>query len=600
MERDHRAVRDRGRSDALRSSARSSISSSALPGQIAGLLGGVWGIITARRSAARSIPSRRISGDRSCAWNKIEDQDPRDRRPPRPGRSAEGRSVSPNLPTALAAGGIVTRATLALVGEAGPEAVVPLPSRGDLLGSQTTNVYQIDVKVAPGANSGGEVGAGDRRLDPELRARRGESVARVMTTTFIPRAGIGPLEDVEAHVALGYYQASATVSLWDVAHWDTAGGAWEGAAPLDDVSCDVISVTVNEGRDVPLERFRPGSATVVLHDPDGRYSPWHAAPTPRKYGAIRVGIDLVVWAEIDGVRVPRFTGIVDTIDDSFPQTGDDHLVTRSTRFSITSRSSRRTTGRSNLPPETESAAARDRAGPRCCELCGTDVARYRGSLRSRRRPSAAVRARRDRSRPRHGARRGVVRPERRPRLLRDRNGLVLDPHYTAVQAIFGDVDNPPGEICYVDISLETSADKIKKLGLDVANVGGRRGRRLGPDVGRSVPVPDLSSVTTSFTKTRQDPRRRSRAQLAACAYCGESDRRANDQSRDGPGGPTRETSWTSTRTPLNRGPSSSYRLSSRRTTPDPRDDGDDHRRTQWTITFRTFAAVGVFNVRALG
>lgn len=50
----------------------------------------------------------------------------------------------------LAKGGIVTAPTLALIGEAGPEAVVPLNKAGNGLGGG--NNYQITVNVAPGAN----------------------------------------------------------------------------------------------------------------------------------------------------------------------------------------------------------------------------------------------------------------------------------------------------------------------------------------------------------------------------------------------------------------------------------------------------------------
>jgi hypothetical protein len=51
---------------------------------------------------------------------------------------------TPNIPL-LARGGIVTSPTLAMIGEAGPEAVVPL----DRLGG---NTYQVNVYVAPGAD----------------------------------------------------------------------------------------------------------------------------------------------------------------------------------------------------------------------------------------------------------------------------------------------------------------------------------------------------------------------------------------------------------------------------------------------------------------
>lgn len=59
----------------------------------------------------------------------------------------------PNIP-ALAQGGIVTRPTLALVGEAGPEAVIPLTNRKAAVGGTTIN---LTVNAGLGAD-GGEVG----------------------------------------------------------------------------------------------------------------------------------------------------------------------------------------------------------------------------------------------------------------------------------------------------------------------------------------------------------------------------------------------------------------------------------------------------------
>ena len=63
-----------------------------------------------------------------------------------------------NIPR-LATGGIVTSPTLAMIGEAGPEAVVPLPARRDLLGSGVTvNVYvQGDTDPAAAAKRIGAI-----------------------------------------------------------------------------------------------------------------------------------------------------------------------------------------------------------------------------------------------------------------------------------------------------------------------------------------------------------------------------------------------------------------------------------------------------------
>jgi len=58
-----------------------------------------------------------------------------------PGIGGKGFDV-PNIPE-LADGGIVTRPTVALIGEAGPEAVVPL-SRGGAMGNVTINVHGGD------------------------------------------------------------------------------------------------------------------------------------------------------------------------------------------------------------------------------------------------------------------------------------------------------------------------------------------------------------------------------------------------------------------------------------------------------------------------
>lgn len=60
---------------------------------------------------------------------------------------------TPNIPQ-LANGGIVTRATLAIIGEAGPEAVVPLNGRYGLGGG---NYYQISV-TAPVGSSPADIG----------------------------------------------------------------------------------------------------------------------------------------------------------------------------------------------------------------------------------------------------------------------------------------------------------------------------------------------------------------------------------------------------------------------------------------------------------
>lgn len=107
-----------------------------LPGKVSSAVSGLWdGIKTAFRNALNWIIR---------AWNSFRLQFPSfdfDWNGPLPGGeiTVGGWTVdTPNIPL-LANGGIVTRPTLALIGEAGPEAVVPL-SRGRGMGT-TVHVH---------------------------------------------------------------------------------------------------------------------------------------------------------------------------------------------------------------------------------------------------------------------------------------------------------------------------------------------------------------------------------------------------------------------------------------------------------------------------
>jgi hypothetical protein len=107
-----------------------------IPGKIADFLSGVFDIVTAPfRTAVNFIKG--IWNDFARGWNGITIHIP-SVDVPLIGKIGGGSVSLPDLPT-LARGGIVTRPMAALIGEAGPEAVVPL-KRGGGVGNTTFNV----------------------------------------------------------------------------------------------------------------------------------------------------------------------------------------------------------------------------------------------------------------------------------------------------------------------------------------------------------------------------------------------------------------------------------------------------------------------------
>jgi phage-related protein len=117
-----------------------------IPGKIADFLGSVFDIITAPFDRAIGFV-KGIWNSFARAWNGITIHIP-SVDVPLIGKIGGGSVSLPDLPT-LARGGVVTRATLAILGEAGPEAVIPL-ARAGAVGHTTFNVT---VNVPPTANA---------------------------------------------------------------------------------------------------------------------------------------------------------------------------------------------------------------------------------------------------------------------------------------------------------------------------------------------------------------------------------------------------------------------------------------------------------------
>lgn len=265
-----------------------------------------------------------------------------------------------------------------------------------------------------------------------------------MTTIFFTpnQGGLGPRTDCSVRVVLGYYPFDAGISRWDEAKWDVAGGGiWEGGAPVDDdVSANVMEVTYTAGRDQPLDRFRTGTCTVKLYDPEGKYSPWLDTATPAvDDGAIRPGITLRTEIVTATGKYPRFFGVVDQIIDNWAQVSPDpanpHIVTFRANDALA------TLAAYDGVPQTP-AGADELTGARLHRIA--DNAGYTGTRNFDVGSVACIATDLDKNALDEA---GLTTDTERGALwadglgvlqFRDRNGLVADGRYTVVQAKFGE------------------------------------------------------------------------------------------------------------------------------------------------------------------
>lgn len=363
----------------------------------------------------------------------------------------------------------------ALVLQAGASTPVPVPipagewlllEDGDALLLESGDVVEIELPFTPGDLLLLESGY-------LLLLESGDALLTEGVPYRPPREEMpGPLPDYAGvHVALGYYPPGTELSAWDSAEWDDVLALWEGDAPLRDISCDVLSVTWTQGRDQPLDRFRTGTCTVVVDDPTGALSPWATAPDAGAYATIRPGIDLVVWVELlDGSRIDRFTGIVDAIDDDWdpdPSLDGPHRVTFQALDYLQDLAA---FDGYELPPSgagetTGARLGRIVANAECRRPTNFDsgsVTVQETTLAKNALDEAGLVVDTER-----GAfwcdRSGVLQ-------FRDRNGLVDDPRYTTVQAIFGERPGD-GELCYATIGLATDQAKIRNV-VTISRAGG--------------------------------------------------------------------------------------------------------------------------------
>jgi hypothetical protein len=271
---------------------------------------------------------------------------------------------------------------------------------------------------------------------------------------------VGPVKGVKFHAWLQYYAPGDPVSLWDVAQWDSAD-TWTGDAIEHDVACDVISIGTNEGRDAPLGRFRVGTASIVVNDPEGIYTPWTDAADAESYSRIRPGIGLRIGATYNDVDYPIFHGTVDAIADEFPNVTGHEVTFNATDdlkyLALVDGIEQPPVGAGELPGarlERIFAAIGYQGMP---QLDAGSIPLLATVLNQNMESEAGIVIDTE-----VGALfclpDGTIR-------FRDRTGLETDPLYTEVQLVFGEVEP---ELCYDEIALLMNVDEVKNI-VTVAN-----------------------------------------------------------------------------------------------------------------------------------
>lgn len=270
----------------------------------------------------------------------------------------------------------------------------------------------------------------------------------------------GPLPGiVEFITRLHYFDPMQGLALWDFALWDDEVSAlWEGDPEPKDVICDVETISVTRGRDEPLSRFEPATATVTVADPEGVLSPWSTATDAHPYNAIRPGITLDIAARVlaDDAEYPIFTGHVTQITDTFP-TPRTHNVQFDAVDALDLLASYDGEEQS-LQGDGELAA------PRIARILGT--VQYAGPTSidegtTPLQPTTLDGNMLDHASDVADCEPGALFVDASGTLIfRDANGIANDERYTHVQAIFGDEDD---ELCYKEISLNTDATLVRNL-----------------------------------------------------------------------------------------------------------------------------------------
>ena len=141
------------------------------------------------------------------------------------------------------------------------------------------------------------------------------------------RALLGPVAVFPwAELGVGDSRAPTGQARWDRDRWDTPAARWAGTEPTWlDVSCEVNSAESDTGRTRVVERFRPGSAEVVLRNLDG-WADLSPPPTPPALLTLRPGRQFRYGVDTVSGRHILFRGYIDEAVPIYQPYGTDVVL----------------------------------------------------------------------------------------------------------------------------------------------------------------------------------------------------------------------------------------------------------------------------------
>lgn len=120
--------------------------------------------------------------------------------------------------------------------------------------------------------------------------------------------------------------AGGGTSVWDTATFDTTGIWASSVIDWIVVTGDVLAARCSRGRDRWGERMRTGNASIVLANETGRYNPIAGAEAPGDL-QLRPGRRVRLSGNAGAGWVPVFTGVIETIDESYTPAGENITTT---------------------------------------------------------------------------------------------------------------------------------------------------------------------------------------------------------------------------------------------------------------------------------